>query len=543
MKKIILLSFVLFSLATYAQDTPQLTHYNGGNLSISVFASSNFFGGGSGSGSAGGIISPLMNNYSGAIFSNPAELTFLSSPYFQFDYKLPLAVNNFIDNSAIASSTDDYLQDTTMFILTDENPVYTNVNSSRAGQLGGFNSFSVGLPVSDNFALAFAYNFPFRFRMDMYMNGIETDLHTAQQVGDNEVKFDMLLNTTLSDKTYIDISEIAFGAGYKVFDNDNGYLSLGFTLSHYRAVNYMNLLLKIDGAVVLNDANEYYFNDPSDPLLDKSKNETNNFYWKVKGNFEDSKFGGKFGIFYNFGKDRTSSWNLSLVTDIKPEFTLTDIDAENIGFQPKFMTGRIMGEGDEALDIDLDNLDLSKPHLTDTTKNEFSNEILFQLPSSVTLGVDKSFGGSSISLNLTKYFGKFHYKFAKYEIGKETSFGVKLGANIKLDDELEGWGVVAIPLRLLFFLDVDGLLFQAFRSSTNYRNSYYRITFGAVFGDEIMSDFGKDYNDMIKTAFSLPFPYGISLSRQYTVFNNLTVGVMIFGLPDLALKFSLGYGF
>jgi len=130
----------------------------------------------------------------------------------------------------------------------------------------------------------------------------------------------------------------------------------------------------------------------------------------------------------------------------------------------------------------------------------------------------------------------------KYEIGKETSFGLKLAANFAFDDELEGWGYAAIPIRLLY-LDIDGLLFQIFRSVTDYRNPHYRVALGAVFGNEIMSDFGKDYNDIIKTAFSLPYPYGFSLSRQYTVFNNLNVGVMIFGFPDLALKFSIGYGF
>ncbi len=542
MKKIILILLTVIT-ADFAQDTPLLTHYNGGYLNLSVYASSNFFGGGGGSGVSGGIIAPLMNNYSSAVFSNPAELTFLTSPHVQFDYKIGIALNNFVDDESIASATDDYLQDTTTFILEDENPVYTKPVSSRAGQLGGFSAFSVALPVTENFAAAFAFNYPMRFKMDMLINGLETDLHTSEDVGGNETTFDMLLNTTVTNRIAMDLSEISLGLAYKIFNDENGFLSAGITLSQFDAENYVDLLTKIDGAIVLNNSNEYYFNDPDDQLLDKNAGETNDFYWKVKGDYTDKQYGGKFGLYYNFGKDRTSAWNFSLVYDLAPKFVLSDENAVNIGYQPKFMTGRLLGEDDEALDIDLDSINLSKPHLTSETNNYFSDEMTLELPSSLTFGVDKAIGESSVSFNVTKYLGRFYYKFDKYEVGKETSFGVKFSANLKFDDELEGWGYAAIPIRLLFFFDIDGLLFQIFRSSTDYRNPYYRISAGAILGNEIMSDFGEDYNDMIETAFSLPYPYGLSLGRQYTVFNNLHVGVMVFGLPDLALKFSIGYGF
>ncbi len=541
MKKLIILGIILANLI-YAQDTPQLTRFDGGNLNLSVYASMNFFGGGGGSGASGGIIAPLMNNYSTAIFSNPAELTFLKSPHFQFDYKAPLAINDFIDNSSIASATDDYLQDTTMFILQDENPRYTNVNSSEAGQLGGFSAFSVAFPISEKSAFSVAFNYPLRFKMNMLLNGLETNLHTAQDVGGNETTFDMLLNTTITNSIYFDISEISFGFAYNIFNDANGFLSAGISLSQFTANNNLDLLTKIDGAIVLNNANEYYFNNPDDNLLDKTAGETNDFYWKVKGNFTDKQFGGKFGIYYNPDFNRTSTWNFSLVYDYKPKFNLTDENAVNIGFQPKFMKGRLLGEGDESLDINLDSINLSKPHLTNRTYNYFTNSILFELPSSLTFGIDKAFGESSVSVNFTKYFGRTFYKFDKYEIGKKSNFGLKFAANIRFDDELEGWGFAAIPIRLLY-LDIDGLLFQIFRSVTQYRNPHYRIAFGAILGDEIMSDFGKDYNDMLKTAFSLPYPFGLSLSRQYLIFNNINVGVMIFGFPDLALKFSIGYGF
>ncbi len=533
---------LLISLVSYSQDTPELTYFNGGNMSIDIRLSSNFFGGGGGSGASGGIISPLMNNYSSAIFSNPAELSFLKGPYAQFDYKAGIALNNFIDHSQIESATDDYLNDTTMFIYEGENTEYTNVTSSRAGQLGGFSAFSFAFPIAEKFYAAFGYNYPFQFQMDMNVTGLETDLHTSEDVGGNETTFDMLLTTTVENNINIAMSEITFGFGAELYNGENGYLSAGITVSKFEVSNYVNMLTQIDGAIVLNNSNEYYFNDPDDILLDKEAGETNDFYWKVKGNYQDTRYGGKFGIYYNLREDRASRWNFSLLYDFRPDFSLYDAGAVNVGYQPKFMTGRLLGEGDEALDIDLDSVNLSKPHLTKATENFFTDKVILEMPSSLTFGVDAQLGKTALAFNFTKYFGKFFYKFDRYEIGKETSVGVKLAADFRFDDKLEGWGYAAIPIRLLF-LDVDGLLFQIFGETTGYRNPHYRIAAGAIFGNDIESDFGEDYNDMLQTALSLPYPYGLSLSRQYTILDHLNVGVMIFGFPDLALKFSLGYGF
>ena len=105
-----------------------------------------------------------------------------------------------------------------------------------------------------------------------------------------------------------------------------------------------------------------------------------------------------------------------------------------------------------------------------------------------------------------------------------------------------GWDYALIPVRLLF-LDFDGLLFQAFGSTTHYKNPYYRVGVGFMLGDESTEGLNDEYSETFKDIFNLPLPNGIALSRKYTIFDNIDVGVLIFGVPDLALKFSLGYNF
>ncbi len=544
MKKLMIISVILFLFGTIAAQTPtpELSRFNGGSLNLNLSFSSNFFGGGSGSGLTGGIISPTMMNKSASLFGNPAELSFLSKAYSNVDYRFGIGASDFIEPSMISSATDDYLKDTTMFIYNQQSTNYTRINSSSFSLFGGVSSFSAAIPITDKITFGFGFNYPLMFNMDLRVNGIETELNTAQDLGGNETTFDMVLNTSINAKTVLNINEIVFGLGANIFNNENGYLSAGLSLSRKSAINNFDWLVKIDGAIILNHNNEYYFNDSNDPLINREAGESNNFYWKLKGNYRDVKYGGKIGLYYNFGKDKSSSWNLSLLYDFEPDFNLNDENAIGESYQPKFIKGRILGTNDDAIDIQLDSMNISKPQLTIKKDNVFTKNAILKMPSSLTFGVDASIkSGTSFSLNIIKYFGDFLYQYDKYAIGKTPNLGLKFAGNFHLDDELEGWGIPFIPIRLLF-LDVDGLLFQIFRDETNYSNSYYRIGIGIITGDATSQGFDSDLTSSISDGLGIPFPYGISLSRRYTVFHNIDVGVMIFGIPDLAMKISIGYG-
>lgn len=542
--KYYLLITLLFSVIAYGQtDTPQMPYFRGGNLNMNVGIAANFFGGGIGSGITGGIVAPLMKNESSAIFINPSELAFIDGPYFNFDYRLGIGSNSLIDQASIDSATDEYLQDTTMFIFDKSStPEYTQINNVDISQVGGFSSISLAFPVWKDYIVSFGYNIPLELNFGMTANGIETKLVTSQDVGGNETTFDMVLNTTVSNITSLHMSEVVLGFGTSIFNSDLGYLSAGFSVSRFEVVNKMNLNLLIDGLVVLNGGNEYYFNQPDDILLDKNLGETNDFYWKVNGTYRDSQYGGKIALYYNLSKNRNSWANFSLVYDLKPTFIMKDDDATNVAYQPKFIKGSLLGEDDDAFELELDSMNLAKPHLTVEKKNVHSTEISLSIPSSLTFGFDAAVGEHSLSLNIIKYFGKFSYDYALYKLGKEPTVGIKFAGNFKMNDKMDGWDYALIPVRLLF-LDFDGLLLQAFGNTTHYKNPYYRVGVGFMLGDESTEGLNDEYSDTFKDLFNLPLPNGIALSRKYTIFDKIDVGVLIFGVPDLALKFSLGYNF
>jgi hypothetical protein len=112
-----------------------------------------------------------------------------------------------------------------------------------------------------------------------------------------------------------------------------------------------------------------------------------------------------------------------------------------------------------------------------------------------------------------------------------------------MPDELEGWNWAYLPLRLLY-LDFDGILMQLFQDQTHYKNSYYKISGGVLFGDAIVEGiFDQQQSKSIKDGLNMPLPSGFALTREYNVFDYVNIGVLVFGFPDLALKFGIGIQF
>jgi hypothetical protein len=62
-----------------------------------------------------------------------------------------------------------------------------------------------------------------------------------------------------------------------------------------------------------------------------------------------------------------------------------------------------------------------------------------------------------------------------------------------------------------------------------------------MFGTPIVSGIGKaETAKNLRDALNTPIPLGFALGRQYTIFQRFTVGVLVFGFPDLALRTSVG---
>lgn len=551
MKNNFLLSFLLISfsliniLGQKKSDTPKMLYFLGGKFNLNYSQGlSTSVGTGSGSGIFGGMISPNLNFGSPTIFSNPAELAYLKKGNIFFETRLGIGITDAISQGDLKKQLDNTLKDTSTFIFTPGNLRRdTEIGSQEVSQAGGITALTGAIPFENYFVLGGGFSTPIDFSFDMLVNGISTDLASTKKVGDNETKIDIILKPTILIITQLKVNRVSYGLAREIF-NDKGSLAVGLSINRYDVRQKINFNMDIGGMVVLNNLNEYYFNDTKDQNIDPNKNESNSLYLRAKGDYKDNKTGFTIGSNYNPASlnNWLSRFNFSLVFNYLPNFNVSDEGAYIQSYQPRFMKGRYSGKGDEKFDIIIDSLDLSKPNLTKPTSNYFTNEVIIKMPSSLTLGIDtKVLGVHNISLNLMKYFGEMSYQFDKYKIGKELSFGFKVGGDLKFPDELKGWAWALIPLRLLA-LDIDGLLCQAFRKYTNYENPHFRAFGGLNFGNAIVQGFDDKENEKsFKELMDLPLPAEIAFARTYTIFKNINIGVFIFGIPDLFLRFSFGY--
>jgi hypothetical protein len=489
------------------------------------------------------MISPNSCFGAASIYSNPAELAYMKRPNIMFDSRPGIGVSNLLKQSDIKDATDDILDDTTTFIFKKGNRrIDTRTGKQDLSMAGGFQAFAGAVPVSDYFVIGAGYSTPMDISMDMLINGISTNLSTIKTISDKDNTIDILLKPSIQAVMQLKASRISFAAAKEVMNNGYGQLAVGLTLDEYRVKNYISTNVDFAGMIVMNNSSEYYFNNPEDATIDASKGQSNKLFYKMYGNYTDTKSGMTLGVNYNPANMNNwlSRFNFSMVLSINPDFVLKDNSAYIESYQPKFLTGKFTGKDDEQIDIVVDSLDIDKPHLTIPTKNVFSKTAEINLPSSLTLGVDTKLGEHSLSLNLTKYFGDMAYKFDQYRIGRKMSFGAKLGVDLKFPEQLEGWNFALLPIRLLY-LDIDGIIMQAFGKYTKYSNPHYKIYGGADFGDAIVEGIeDKDTEKSMKDAMGLPLPASFSIIREYTILDNVKIGTMVFGLPDIFLRFSVG---
>ncbi|GJQ64669.1 MAG: hypothetical protein SCALA702_37220 [Melioribacteraceae bacterium] len=555
-KKIYTLFLVLLlSAVSFAQvdDTPIMQYWVGGTLNMDMAFQGNMNGPGMGSGIFAGIVSPGIRNGASAMYSNPAELSFLKSPQLLFDTRMMIGTHTLgisdsevISEETLTDGSDDFLTDTTTFKLPASSyRKDTQLGGVNIYQPGGVTSLSFALPLSDRLVVGFGYNSLMQFDMNMLVSGIMTNIKTEKQIGNSVTPIDMLLNSSLSMQMTFRMSSMSLSAGYRLFQNENNRtLSVGIAFNRYTAFHQLNNKFNSDGMMVISNSTEYYFNDPSDNVLDFNAGETNSFYWETRGNFEAVQWGGRLGMYYYFGDKAKffSNFKLSLVYDLMPEMTLSDDNAFSRSYQPKFLTGRPLGEDEETMDIIIDSIDIAKPNLTVETFNSFGNSVRVNMPSSLTFGMDISLGKHLFAFNYVSYSGELSYQMDKFKFGKKATSGVRFGLDFHFPDKFKGASWLLLPLRV-FFLDLDGAIFQLFAKQTGYKNPHYRYGIALMNGEPIVEGFNNEDTQSLTDALDIPLITGFSMSRTYTIYENIDIGVLVFGFPEMMMRFSFGYNF
>lgn len=545
---LLLLCFACAAPAARAQNEDfTITRWHGGILEADFRYGVDLLTGGTGPATMGGVFSPRVTGGATSLFSNPAELGLLQHQQIVFGTKLNLGTNTFgLDGDALI--TPDQIAQETDDVLTDFNypgtraPQYTRMGNLGARQVGRLAGFSFALPVHKRLILALGTHYPLDVSLDMRYSGMETFLEASQEAGDQTINVGFFLRFGLAAQMRLNMNTLSLGAGSHLLEGRFGHLYTGFSLNRYSVTNALRLDASPDGVVVLNRTTEYYFNDPQDPTLDNRLGETNELSWHARGNFQDAAWGFRAGLHY---QPPTSAINFSVVYNHMPSFSLEDENAYSRSYLPSFINlkGKTDPGPDEEEMVDIAALDIAKPALTMQSSDSLGQQVHLSLPSSLTFGVDLGLGAHTLALNYVHYMGDFSYGYTykdDYLLGKAAQHGIRAGMDFQFPDRLKGAAWALVPVRLLF-LDIDGLLLQAFGKYTGYSDPHYRIGGSVMLGQGLAEGFEE--SDDLRSAMDLPLPASFSLGRKYTLLDRVDVGVMLFGIPDMAFRVGLGYTF
>ncbi len=527
-------------------DASEIHLFRGGFMDVKFGLNLNTLGSSLGSGSMGGLISSRVDNGALNIHLNPALLGYMTQGQLLFDSRVGIgtAMTSGI-NSSLTTSVNDEIASAvneefsneaswTQFPETYISP--TKVRDFDIGFTGNVSSLAFATPLNDKVVIAGAYTSPAAIDFDLGVTGLTAKLAQEQGTDEVAIRFDVLMNVSLLTQMRFRMNTLSLGMGTKLIDKKFKKLAVGGTITRYEVDNTRRLQADLSGLVVVGGADERYFNNPDDPNLNTEAGESNAFFMNADGKFHATEYGFKLGVYYEL----YNQMRLSLVYDRVPNFNLQSESNSASAFLPIFL----VGSGDDILsgniEVALDSLQANKPNLT--TERDISSLVddsKLNLPSSLTIGFDLPINNHTLVFNFSKYFGELSFENGDQVMGKDVNAGIGLGLDIRMRDRFERKSqILSLPIRLLF-LDVDGLLFQAFGGLTGYKNSHYRIGGNVLIGAGIVSSDNKS----LESTLGGPLPQTFSMGRQYTIFENIDVGVTVLALPDLLLKYSVGIRF
>ncbi|GAB5518781.1 MAG: hypothetical protein RhofKO_10320 [Rhodothermales bacterium] len=531
-----------FGERAFAQNSDfTATRWSGGMLRSDVQLGLNLSGGGPQTGTMGGLNRTLDSRGLAGLYTNPALLGRASAGFAAVDVhsRVPgrlfgLSLGDIIGDTTLTGATDQILDD--LNYGEDQPRFYTNEDRLDAEIRGRMPAFGLVMPLGDGLAVGIGFHQPIGTRVDLEGGGFEALFTGANTAADDPFSVDLLAGLNASANLRLTLNVLTGGFGWQQTLRDGSQWGLGASASHYRLHHRLRAEALVQGTLLINGTTSFFYNDPTDSRL--GADETNRLFLRMDTEAQITAWGGQAGAFYVSPDGRFA---LSAAYTHRPSFVLTDSTAFAESYLPTFVDLEGSLDPDEAAGetevFDVERVDIARPSLTARTADSLGQQILFDQPPSLTLGADVRAGRHLFSINLEQYFGDLAYTIdynGPRRLGKALSTAIRLGIDIGLADDIYDQPAATLPLRLLF-LDLDGWLFQLMREDTGYSNPRYRLTLGGVFGTAITDGFG----------FSPAFldgltPTAISLSRQYTLYDRLDVGIVVLGYPDVAFRFALG---
>jgi len=547
-------SNLVMSASAQTSEDFAAVRFEGGFLQADIRLGSNLFGSGVGGGSFGRVQSAFQRIDGAVVFGNPAALSFVNHRQIGIETRFPLRNGLFgigspslMSASTIRNRTDDILAD--FDFPSDEEPVYTKVSQLSIGQPRQLSAFWFTWPVNENVGIGFGYRQPLLLASSIRGGGLLATFEGRQNSGGVAEQVNFLSEMALSSDAHLQLDELSVGTGGLLERYYIGSVWWGASLFRYSASASFNVDVHPQGLLTVSGTEQYFFNDPQDPNLDLMSGESNAFFWKMRAGYKGSGMGARIGLVHRSYRDR---WGTSFLLSVPPTLHLWDPSAMAESWLPKFVDlgGAINNNTDDTIDLlDIDGLDLSKPNLTRRTRDYLGPQVIVHLPTSLTVGLDVPLGRHRLVVNVLRYWGRMALRgdYGKesgevqtFLFGKKPTWGIRGGIDFARGDALSGYGFWTVPLRILT-LDIDGLLFQLISGPEGYANAHYRIGAGVGWGSPIVDGLENTLVSDAERLLGGLTPMSFSIGRAYTVHSRLDVGVHVFGLPDMIMRFSMAW--
>ncbi len=492
-----LIILILVNSKVFGYDS-RMELFEGGNIAGVISLRSSLLSGAGIVGASSGFTAPLKVEPF-VVFGNPAALGLFKERAFALSSSPELGINitNFYDPSGTVQQGIDNATQNFEMATRKIYPEVTGEMLRNGAILTGFAGvFSLEetdedwiegkLPrLIDKFA--FGYQQPLNLGYKFIYSGLRTRIRTIEENPEDAIlmmtSINMNLDLALSAHSW------TIGCAKKVGD-----FWVGASLLRTDAILKVSAHQQTDG-IMSKAGNESAFNDYRDPW-------TNEYFGSATGAFDGASWALRLGTLYRSGEKLLLGADLRLQSPINME---GEFDFQLYRFLPLRLNAQ---EGEEQFDI---NRIADASELTRTTPKEFttSKEMKFYVPSQLSIAASYD-NILKPSITLTKYFGELSYRYEMLEDGAPFVYKRGLKPN---------WAV---------------------------RGGLDILLFNAGFGITEATDLNVGYKDasgqLIKAGNRITLPY-LALTFDAAFTEKMTLGVLVVGLPEDFLRFTIQYSF
>ncbi len=416
----IVVSLFLLSSQVLAQGDSELSYFKGGRYDSHLSLSNAFFlGVGSHVGGMGGDYGGLVQG-SESLLWNPANLAFMRGSQLTMDFipKLMLNLEQLIDvDSEVRSAVDDNIEDVKgpNFVLGDDD--YPEVGI-RVGEKASIGTGSFAFR-GERIIVAGALYEPLDASFDLLGTGFEARMETIDET-DPTKNVTFYSSVDLNAMAKLKLQAASLGVAGLLKPN----WSIGVAVERLSGMAQTSARFQVEGIMVI-AGNERAFNDAGDPWQ-------NNLHSSFRGKYKGKSTGFRLGTTYKLNRN----WSVGAAASYTGPLQM----AGHLNVAEYTLEGLNLDAKDDEDLLDATEIDLDEPTRTVLEASPVAEILELTFPTSVGAGLSGKMGFLGLSLNVSRYFGEWSYRFDVAEDGEQTVYyhalkmkhGVRLGLDFTI---------------------------------------------------------------------------------------------------------------